>query len=186
MRVSCTANTGVHLPEFYRKRGYHKEYEFPLLIGKSYIVYGMNLWDGRIGYLIMGEARKFPDWLPSELFEIGDGKLSRYWHYGVNLDNLDNTIDSIWGYKELANHSGHFDKLVDRDRTALATFMHYKELMDLEFPDPLISDSADGLEENWLFCPKCTNAWETHSLDAMVKCPNCESILKNPRYSAEK
>lgn len=183
MRVVCKANTGANLPETYQENGYYDEYKFPLLIGKSYIVYAMNLWAGKISYLIMGEIGQFPSWIPSELFEIVDGKLSKWWHYSINPDKSKNTIDAVWGYKALTDQSDHFDKLVDGDKGVLEVFIQYKEQMDLEFPDPTISDIAEVMEDGeWFFCPKCNNAWESQSLDGMVKCPNCGTILKNPKY----
>jgi hypothetical protein len=184
MRVIARANTGVHLPESYAEHGYYNEYKFPLVVGKSYVVYAMNLWAGKIRYLVIGETNQIPIWIPSELFEIIDSKLSRYWYYGINLDDSKNTIESVWGYKELTDHSDHFDKLVDWDKTALEIFIQYKELMDLEFPDPEISDIAEMIEEgNWLLCKKCCDAFESRSLDAMIRCPNCGTVLGNPRYS---
>ena len=59
-----------------------------------------------------------------------------------------------------------------------------KELMDLEFPDPSISVSADVGGENWLICPDCLDAWECkNNIDALVKCPKCMKKLNNPRYT---
>ncbi len=186
MRVLCIANIGAYLPKSYTESGYYEEYKFPVLVGKSYVVYAMNLWAGKIRYLIVGESHQIPSWIPSELFEMVDSKLSRYWHYDVNPDDSKNTIDTVWGYKELTDNSTHFDKLVDWDKAALEIFNQYKELMDLEFPDLENSDVADRLnEENWFLCPKCLNAFESQSLDAMIKCPTCRTILNNPQYLNE-
>ena len=47
--------------------------------------------------------------------------------------------------------------------------------------DPNISDSATVMNSDWLMCPKCNDAWESDSLNAMVICPKCEQAFHNPR-----
>ena len=183
MRVICIANTGESLPEAYKEQGYFAEYKFPLLIGKRYIPYGMTLRKGKVNYLIQGESRRDPDWMPSELFEVFESKISRCWHYGVNDDKSEATIDNVWGYQELIDASNHFDQLVDGGTDALEVFLRYKEYMDLEFPDFAISDFAEVINDSdWLFCPKCLDAWESRSKYGMVRCAVCQRILRNPRY----
>lgn len=186
MRVTCKANLCVQLPESYRKEGYSSEYKFPITVGQSYIVYGMVLSRSHIKYLVLGNFDPFPQWMPAELFEITDGKLSRHWYCGSNFDGLSYTVKFVWGYKELAECSLHFDLLVDRDREALNVFTQRKAAMDLEFPDPAISDIAEIIEGNWVMCPKCIDAWESQpTLDALLRCPSCGSILINPNQLNE-
>lgn len=181
MRVTCKTNLCAQLPESYQKQGYSSEYKFPIVVGQSYIVYGMILSMSHIEYLVLGNSDPFPEWMPAELFEITDSKLSRHWYCGANFDGLDNTIDFVWGYKELADHSPHFDLLVDRDGAELEIFTLRRGAMDLEFPDSALSGAAEILEGNWVLCPKCSNAWESQpSLDALVRCPSCGSTLINP------
>jgi hypothetical protein len=54
--------------------------------------------------------------------------------------------------------------------------------MDLEFPDPSISDKTQALDDEWLMCPFCIDAWQSDSKDGMVICPTCHRKLHNPRY----
>ena len=54
----------------------------------------------------------------------------------------------------------------------------------LKIPDPSILEKAIILDTQWLMCPKCTDAWDSISKDAMVICPKCEHAFHNPRYNA--
>lgn len=57
-----------------------------------------------------------------------------------------------------------------------------KELKTL---DPSIEKSATILNEAWLMCPNCIDAWESTSNNAMVICPNCNQVLHNPRFQKD-
>lgn len=48
--------------------------------------------------------------------------------------------------------------------------------------DTSVLKRAIILNEKWLMCPDCTDAWEISSSEAMVICPKCDSALHNPRY----
>ena len=51
-------------------------------------------------------------------------------------------------------------------------------------PDPSISLSAIPLDDSWLMCPDCIDAWESTTKDSMVDCPKCHKYFHNPRYQA--
>ena len=51
----------------------------------------------------------------------------------------------------------------------------------LKTADPNISESAIEAASNWLICPRCSDAWECITSNAMVVCPNCECVFRNPR-----
>lgn len=53
---------------------------------------------------------------------------------------------------------------------------------ELKVPNLNISKIATSLDEKWLMCPDCIDAWECSSQDAMVICPMCNQVLHNPRY----
>lgn len=54
MKIRCIANTGSYLPESYLdpRRGYTKEMEFPLTVGKDYTVYAFYIKQGLVWYYI--------------------------------------------------------------------------------------------------------------------------------------
>ena len=58
--------------------------------------------------------------------------------------------------------------------------------MDLEFPDSSIIEIAQIIDDEWLMCSFCIDAWQCkNEIDALVKCPKCNKVLNNPRYQNE-
>ncbi|QVL56095.1 MAG: hypothetical protein KFB95_02500 [Simkaniaceae bacterium] len=57
---------------------------------------------------------------------------------------------------------------------------------ELKKPDPNIEKSATILDETWLMCPDCIDAWESASKSAMVICPKCNQIFHNPRFQKDR
>ena len=50
------------------------------------------------------------------------------------------------------------------------------ECLDLE-----IWEKAEQLENFWLMCPICQEAWEDQSVSKIVCCPRCKKKMHNPR-----
>ncbi len=84
------------------------------------------------------------------------------------------TVHPIITYPEWANnHPEYYDKLTDGDEEEVSLFKTYKELMDVEFPDHSITESAAVGDSEWLICPDCMDAWNSPGdKDGMVICPN--------------
>ena len=53
----------------------------------------------------------------------------------------------------------------------------------LKISDPNVRERAIEANFKWFMCPKCNDAWESSSLDAMVVCPKCDCAFHNPRAS---
>jgi uncharacterized paraquat-inducible protein A len=58
----------------------------------------------------------------------------------------------------------------------------YKLLIELEFPNPEITEKASDIEDGWAMCPCCIDAWQPNQRDAMIICPKCECIMHSPYY----
>jgi hypothetical protein len=52
----------------------------------------------------------------------------------------------------------------------------------IKISNPAIKHTAQSIDNEWLACPNCENAWESKSQDPMVICPHCDTALHNPRY----
>lgn len=137
MIVKCIAKNGSSLPETCRdsKSGFREDTVFPLQLDKSYQVYGFTLFLGHIWFYICDEHYTYyPRWNPAPLFEVIDGRLSRYWIYGhTRTGKNDKTIVA---FREWVDDEFYYDKLSDGDRAAVALFARYKKLMDTEFQSP--------------------------------------------------
>jgi len=182
MKVICIENRKNTLPtEADKIIGFDSL--FAIVVGKIYIVYGMTVYVNMVWYYIADEDYSFyPIWTPASLFDVVDDKISRYWVYSFKEGEFNNKAP-LWTFPDWAQDPDFYDRLLDFETKEVAIFKRYKELMDLEFEDPRITEYAQKEEDGWLICWSCYEAWQSfNTLDALVKCPKCEKILNNPRY----
>jgi len=153
-----------------------------LTIGKEYIAYALSQFYDEIWYCVCDESYTYyPVWYPKTLFEISDNRLSEYWVFSFKEDLKKERF--FFGFPEWADQLDFYDKLTDGEKKEVEIFKGYKELMDLEFPDSSISETAQIGDDQWLICPKCTDAWQnSDNRDALVRCSKCSTIFNNPRY----
>ena len=185
MKVKCIANKGSYLPEdcLDPSSGFDNKTEFPLIIEKEYTVYGITLYLGYVWYYLQDEDYTYyPRWNPSPLFDVVDGRISRYWRYGYCSGKIRDEVNVIFAFKKWVNDPYYYDGLTDGEKTEVAIFKRYKELMDVEFPDRSISRTASDLADGWVMCPDCDEAWQATSSDGMLRCPKCSVLLHNPLY----
>lgn len=160
---------------------------FSTIKGKEYLVYATGICRNSVWYCICNESYTyFPWWYPFLIFDISDNRLSRYWVFGLEDNN--NKKTQFFSFPEWVNDRYFYGELVENNANDLNAiiFRKYKELMDLEFPDPSISETAQIGDSEWLICPKCIDAWQSkNDRDALVKCPKCRTIFNNPRYKDE-
>jgi hypothetical protein len=121
-------------------------------------------------------------WKPAPLFEVARGEISKFWIY--NYDPLNIPYETIWAFPEWAkNPYKYYDRLTDCEDVEVEIFKKYKTLMDLEFPNPSVNLTAEILDDTWLMCPNCIDAWESTSQNGMVICPKCHNMMHNPRWT---
>ncbi len=184
MKIKCITNKTSNLPQEILQNYKISYKEFSVKEGIEYTVYALGMNYGYIWYCICDNNHFFyPEWNPSPLFEIVDNRLSRYWVLGLGEDNSKKV--PLLSFPEWTNDEYFYGELVDgnsNDPNAII-FKKYKELMDLEFSDSSITETAQIGDEEWLICPKCLDAWQSkNNQDALVKCPKCQQVLNNPRY----
>jgi hypothetical protein len=187
MKVQCVYNSNEKFFKKKYKYQFPENYEKDLIIGKKYNVYGLLFYDDKFKYLIFDENNT-PFWCLNNLFEILDNKISNYWY--IKFFQEEYQIDAIWGYYELVNEEEHYDNLLKENKDnliieeekALDIFYKRKKEMDMEFPNFSVKEKANTIDQNWLMCPKCMDAWESNSIFGMIECPKCNSIVHNPRY----
>lgn len=165
------------------------EDDYFLTVGDEYTVYGITIRDNYPWYYLCDRSHTdYPQWKPPFFFKVVDPRLSRYWIYSFN--KLEDYVDfePIFTFPEWANnHPNFYDKLSDGDDAEAEIFQYYKELMDLEFPHSLIKDNAQIVDNEWLLCSSCIDAWQNkNEEDALVRCPKCKKLLNNPRYQNRK
>ncbi len=181
MFVRCISNQLTEISPFARQ-GLR---ECPVEPGRGYTVYGMSLDSSSgIDYFV---SEEFPYCIPAELCEVVDGRIPRCWIYNQNIIKMrvpspHLLLAANWGYPEYASVPDHYPGVVDGHPQHIAIFRRWKEIMDMEYPNPDVALTAGPLEGNWLQCPACLDAWESTSRDGMVRCPACKAVQRNPRY----
>jgi hypothetical protein len=189
MKVKCIERIASSLPEKIKSNYSIGDNEFSLKISKEYLVYALSEFYQNIWYCIFDEQSTFyPMWTPSQFFELNDNHLSRHWIFSLKKDvsNIKESSEDrrlFLGIPEWASELGFYDKLTEGEEREVAIFKAYKALMDLEFPDPSITEAAQIGDQEWLICPECMDAWSSsENRDGMVVCPKCNKIMHNPRY----
>lgn len=184
MRINCIKNLAADLPSEIINNYSISYSEFSILIGKQYVVYGMTIHLGHVWYYICDETYSYyPIWNPAPLFQVIDGQLSRHWIYSYNEGEA-TQLRPYWAFPEWANNPDFYGNLTDGEEKEVKIFETYKQILDLEFPDPLISETAQIGDGEWLICPLCVEAWQCYNdSDGMVRCPKCTKAMHNPRYN---
>ena len=134
MKIRCIANTGSSLPESYLdlRRGYKKEMEFPLTVGKDYIVYAFSVKQGQVWYYICEDNYMYyPMRSPAPLFEVFDNRMSIYWGLKIHPNGLLEVA-----FKQWFSDPYFYDKLTDQKEEEVFIFEKIKELIDAEALSP--------------------------------------------------
>lgn len=98
------------------------------------------------------------------------------------LDMIHNSIEDGSISKWQGNFKDDIQKSISNLKNMAASILEEY----LKTSDPNILETAIEASPNWLICPKCNNAWESISLNAMVVCPKCECAFHNPNPSIKK
>ena len=188
MLVKCISNKGNSFPPILKKSLSdslnYNDFTFTLTPGNIYTVYGMTIRVGYVWYYVCEDGyNDYPIWRPALLFELVNHELSKYWIF--NYESYEDNFLAIWAFPEWAkNHYEYYDRLTDWKEKESKIFQRYKLLMDLEFPNPSIALTAAVLDDTWLLCPTCIDAWKSQSDNGMVICPLCKQMMHNPRYGS--
>lgn len=179
MRVRCKNRGGGDLLAVDVANGYMRSTVFHVTVSREYTVYGLLFTRGRPQYLIYDDNSNL-FWYPPSMFVVICDRVSRHWRVANWSDSERYFV--VISYPEITESPRAFDRLVNGERDALDTFYERKQLADLEFPDSSIKEVAGLIEGDWLQCPFCADAWQSKTLDALVRCPTCQKISNNPRY----
>lgn len=111
------------------------------------------------------------------ILEDGDWKAAFISHWGkleivyaLALHNEKKQFDN----KDQKNIDNSIEILIKMTTTALKDY--------LLVPDASVVKSATTLDDKWVMCPDCSEAWKLASKTAMVICPKCDTFLHNPHY----
>ena len=118
------------LPEY----SYNISSEFNVDIGQISTVYGILTIKKHLWYLVARDEMEGPMYYPSHLFEIIDGRISKYWFAKEGKDQYDNNTPIIqFGFKELVDDEYFYGELLEDNPVNEEVFKLYKTSMDNEF-----------------------------------------------------
>ncbi len=97
MKVECIKNICKEIPkEIYDGlHGYTMDTGFDIEVGQQSIVYGITTIKKHFWYLVDIDGLSHPLYLPSALFNIIDGRLSKYWIVAEGQDDEDHNAPII-------------------------------------------------------------------------------------------
>lgn len=113
--------------------------------------------------------------LRKEPFDIV--KLSRWCEqlYSNNIRNLDQELKEILFELSTMEDDPQFER-TQEELEKLAEKLICEDAEFLNLPEATI------LDNKWLMCPNCIDAWESNSKKQIVICPKCETTFRNPRF----
>ena len=155
-----------------------------LTIGDIYVVYALVIRNMSVSFFVADDdfaALGYPVPYESSCFRVVDDQLSRHWRFRCDSDSDLDTGLVFMSFSGWVDEEAFYEKLVDGENWAVEAFRQHKSLMDMEFPNPLVTAKALSVEGDWVMCPKCSEAWESTSRDGMLRCPRCFDLLLNPR-----
>ncbi|MGQ0628611.1 MAG: hypothetical protein ACT4PL_10990 [Phycisphaerales bacterium] len=153
-------------------------------MGATYTVYGIGEFEGLLYYRIDSGSGMFP----APLFDVIDGRVSRYWWFSTIKNEYpqskdDYPINAVWAYRDLVLSDEFETALIGGEQQAVARFRRYCAVLDREFPNPSIKERAELLKDHWVQCPRCSDAWPAPSDFGMIDCPKCGLLCHNPCYA---
>lgn len=186
MKVICKNNLGLALSSELLKSIIYDEHpekhKFHVEVGKTYSVYVLSVVNGHTYFGIYADEEIGFQLLPADLFETVDSQVSQLWHIRYEKAVNSESAYTLFGYKEIVENREHINGLLEGVEMDISIFEKYRERFDFEYPDPNIKAEAEKLDDSWLLCSSCSDAWESHSELALVKCPSCNTIQRNPVY----
>jgi hypothetical protein len=156
-----------------------------LKIGMMYDVFAIYLEDTVTYEILVDRLDDHTTEFPSFLFKVVDNRLSSFFVLGESGKRFSSNGKAenvpFISFPEWANDKTFYDRLIDGDREAQHIFNKYKNLLYLEYRHVNIDTKAIILQDNWVQCPICTEAWELDIPNIeMCQCPKCNTVLLNP------
>lgn len=134
MKVVCIGNSGEILPTIYLdpKAGVSKDREFPLTVGKQYVVYALAIRKNQIWYYLADDHDLYcyPAGHPAPLFEVVDTRLSKYWRYALTPQHLDHL--ALFAFTEWVSDEYFYDRLTDCKEAEVSIYRKMRSLMEAE------------------------------------------------------
>lgn len=137
MIVKCIDSTGAVLPEEFWNASYGitRDTRYDLTVGETYLVLAItNLLGYNFFYVLEDGVTAGPTLVPSLLFEVVDGRMSRHWQYKQRLDGpgLSSYFFMI-GFPEWIEDGVFLENLIDGLAPEVSRFNEQLKVLRQEF-----------------------------------------------------
>ncbi len=110
--------------------------------------------------------------------EEDSSRVARLRGYWLNLE----TIYAVNDDANVDGFSRNEKEIIEESVVEIRKLISHVLEQYLQESDKAVTSIATVLDDKWLMCPDCIDAWESVSKTAMVICPKCDNALHNPRY----
>jgi hypothetical protein len=143
-----------------------------------YCVYAMYIGSPSEFIIYLDDSPSCPLIFDERIFDVLDQRVSRYWSYSPpqSLPNSDELSAPSFGFEEWCADPYFYSDLVEGIGDTGKIWHRNKAKMEFEFTRPDVNLFAEPLNNEWLQCCKCLDAWEYSEIDELVQCPNCDTI----------
>lgn len=131
MRATCVSNDPKQLADHQRGRAAEYESEYPLTVGKSYVLLGMSIWENVFEFLVRDDWGG-PCFAPAGFFDLLTAPIPEGWLFGLRpgirasgRDLWSSPSVAVWGYPELVEDHAHAAALQQQEPAALELFDRY-------------------------------------------------------------
>ncbi|WP_161606231.1 hypothetical protein [Microlunatus speluncae] len=119
------------LPKHQRNRIDQFSGDYPITVGRTYLVGGMMISEGRLLFLVRDDEGD-PVFVPAAFFDVVAREVPKGWMFSLAAGNRiadeelwNFPVSALWGYPEFVREVRHIADLGEGDSRALAVFDRY-------------------------------------------------------------
>jgi len=157
-----------------------------LQTNNEYLVYGILIRDAFTYFYICEEDQNYPVPYNSVFFDLIENYVPNDWK--IKIKYLENKVITLISFKEMVDNNVFYENLVNGSKKEIEIFNEYKNAYSYQskhdsiYQNLNIKKIAEKLNDNWVLCPECNEAWKVNKYIGVIKCPNknCNLKLNNP------
>jgi hypothetical protein len=137
VKVKCISKSARDLPAGIDPRRIWGNFKdaadrnFPLVVGKEYVVHGVTITLGHAWYYICDEDFVYyPIWNPASLFEITDSSIPNFWRAGFRKPRYGEEERFLLSFPEWVEDEFFYDKLTEGSAEEFRIFNRYRGLLE--------------------------------------------------------
>lgn len=153
-----------------------------LVKGVEYTVFAMYL-ESPIKFMIQADSLPAaPYCISLDDVEIVDNRLSKFWLFGDVVPSTNDSMKrpAILAFPDWINDIYFYQNIVESQGNSGEIWQGYRTKMELEFAPSDLVKTAALLDDGWLQCADCFDAWLPEFEGEVVTCPSCSTVQRRP------